>query len=153
MKECEVTAVDGYLNPQDEWIEVELTPKQARAAELYASGMLKKDIANEVGVTPQTISIWFADSDFVVYTNRLRKEALKAARTSLQQLSTKAMETLGDLLSEPTADRVRLQAAITVLECSGIKPTKDSIMFGAGIGPDTFEAFAREQILLSQFLG
>ncbi|MGB5567753.1 MAG: hypothetical protein WBM81_00495 [Sedimenticolaceae bacterium] len=98
---------------------MKLTGKHIRAAAIIASGESKQHAAHEIGVTPQTISEWCADSDFEAALNRFKWDILDEARDRMRGLSGVAVNTLAKLLSDDTKDAIRLQAIRVVLQHIG----------------------------------
>lgn len=115
-----------------------LTPKQLKAIPLMAQGMSGKEIAEEVSVTPQTVSEWKKLPAFMASVNSLRKEALSSARCQLQQTPNKAIQTLIDLMDNSANDETRRKAALDILRLNGFEPGKDE-NYARGIGPTNVE--------------
>ena len=120
-----------------------LKPKQFQAAMLLAQGWLCKDVAEELDVTPQTISEWQKLAEFEAYLNSLKKESLEAARTHLQRLAETASETIEELMESSTSDAIRLKAAETVLAHTGFSDPSNGL-FGWGIGQTTKKEVEKE---------
>lgn len=120
-----------------------LGSKAARAAELLAGGMQCKDVAERVGVTPQTISAWKNKPEFEATINRLSMECLKASRQHLQALAVEATETLADLMKSGNGEAIRLKAAQAVLHHVGLTDRKSG-QWAWGIGPQTAEEIQEE---------
>ena len=94
----------------------ELSGKQKRCIELMLEGeLLLKDIAEELGVTPKTISTWKKDETFI----EVYEEAVKSA---LRYSAVKAMGKVEKLM-DSSNDFVALYAAQDVLNRAGFKPT------------------------------
>ena len=94
----------------------ELSGKQKRCIELMLEGeLLLKDIADELGVTSKTISIWKKDETFI----EAYEEAVKSA---LRFSAVKAMRKVENLIESNNAF-VSLYAAQDVLNRAGFKPT------------------------------
>lgn len=93
--------------------------KQIRAAQLLASGMDSKEVANAVKVTPETISHWKKSPAFQAYFNELRWEVMESSRERLRSLFSKAIGTIEELMAESKSDSVRLRAAQSVLNVYG----------------------------------
>ncbi len=72
----------------------ELKPKQEQAAILLASGMSGKETAENLGITPETVSQWKKDPHFQAFKNRLRLETVERTRELLRSLSVKALKRL-----------------------------------------------------------
>ena len=114
---------------------MKLSPKQQKAITLLASGTSKRETAEAVGVTPQTISEWHRNPDFQAARNALQRDQLDAARTHLQALAKDAASTLSDVMRNADSHETRRRAALDVLEMAGLAGDRDR--FGWGIGPDT----------------
>lgn len=97
-----------------------LSEKQVQAIAHLATGMRKKDVAQKLDVTPETISNWLAKPDFYKELNQVKLDALKATRDQMQALATTAVQTFSHLMTDAQSDAVRLKAAHTVLETIGI---------------------------------
>lgn len=121
-----------------------LKPRQLQAASQLAQGISCRDVATNVGVSPQTISEWKRKPEFQAFINELRIEALNAVRTRLQCLADEACETLSHLMKSGSSDSVRLRAAVAVLDSTGLS-SQSSDMFGVGIGPTSESGIRREQ--------
>jgi len=106
-----------FRNPKGK--SVKLTGKHIRAAAIIASGESKQYAAQEVDVTPQTISEWCADSEFEAALNQLKWDILDEARDRMRGLSNVAVGALAKLLSGDTKDAIRLQAIRVVLQHIG----------------------------------
>mgnify|MGYP000606659432 CR=1 FL=1 len=84
------------------------------AATMLAEGWLHKDIAEEVRVTPQTISAWLAEPEFVAFVNKLKMDHLNKARDRVQALSVKADDTIKDIMDNGSNDAVCVNQRPTV---------------------------------------
>ncbi|MEP2759027.1 MAG: phBC6A51 family helix-turn-helix protein [Hyphomicrobiales bacterium] len=113
---------------------MKLTAAQTKAMPLLVSGLQQKDIAEKVGVTPQTISTWMKDAEFVAYLNQARSDALDGARDMLRGLANEAVEELRSIILNSENDEVRRKAIIDVLDMIGIKNPSMGC-YGWGIGP------------------
>ena len=107
-----------------------LKPIQLKAAALLAAGTSCKDAAKQCEVTPETISHWKRNSDFVAHLNQLKKDAVECARERLRNLNADAVGVLEGLLESPS-DSIRLQAARYVLDAMLVDPKRAK----EGIGP------------------
>ncbi len=81
-----------------------------------AGGATILDAAEQGGVNERTVRRRLEDADFKRQVNAARAELIAAAVGKLAGASTKAVETLEDLLDEPTAPAVRLGSARAILE-------------------------------------
>ena len=120
-----------------------MKPNKLLAATMLVEGWLHKDVAEEVGVTPQTISAWLTEAEFVAFVNKLKMDNLNKARDRVQALSVKATSTLEDIMDNSSNDAVRLKAAESVLEMSGMINVQSG-MWGWGIGPTTTQGMIIE---------
>ncbi len=108
-----------------------LKPKQEQAAFLLASGMLGKDVANTVGVTPETISSWRKDENFEICINRYRLEYVESARERLRLMTGKALSALEELIDKGSTDTVKLKACSEVIKHAGFK-NPEQLLWGIG---------------------
>lgn len=113
------------------------------AATMLVEGFLHKDVAEEVGVTPQTISVWLTEPEFVAFVNKLKMDNLHKARDRIQALSVKAAATIEDIMENGNNDAVRLKAAESVLEMSGMINVQSG-MWAWGIGSSTVEGVIKD---------
>lgn len=121
-----------------------LTEKQVKASVLLAAGRTGRETAKEVGVTPETISVWRRGPEFEAEINRLKLEALHAARDRMRNLAAEAVSEVEDLIKNAKTDAVRLKAAQAVLDTVGLtNPT--SGLWAWGIGKTTPEGVMRER--------
>ena len=110
-----------------------LTPKQAQAALMLASGASKKVVAASLKVAAHTISQWCKLPSFNEAVNQHLASVESEALQTLKAQRLKAAEALGELL-DSKAPAVRLAAARTVLEITNSKtppPTEASAKFAA----------------------
>lgn len=120
-----------------------IKPNKISAATMLVEGSLHKDVAEEVGVTPQTISAWLAEPEFIAFVNKLKMDNLHKARDRIQALSVKAASTIEDIMDNGSNDAVRLKAAESVLEMSGMINVQSGV-WAWGIGPASTEAVKKE---------
>lgn len=121
-----------------------LKPTQIRAAALLVMGKKACDVAKEVGVTPETISAWRRNPEFVAVINAAKMEVLNSARDALRHSARKAVTTLVALLDEPVQDSIRRQAALDILDMVGIA-NPEKRLYGWGVGPTNPKDVEREQ--------
>jgi len=96
---------------------MKLTPQHHKAIELLASGTNVKSVAKELGIAPETVSRWRGDFDFQAALNTLLHESQSATRERLRHLSSVALDTVEEILTDCEAPhKDRLQAAFKVLE-------------------------------------
>ena len=89
---------------------------------LLARGSNGKDTAEKLGVTTETVSRWRSDFDFQAALNQLLIEAQQESKDKLRHLSSVALATLEDLMSDlDTSAKDRLTAALKILEITNVK--------------------------------
>ena len=93
--------------------EIELEPRQRQAAVLLATGTLSKDVADTVGVTPQTISAWKRNPKFRATVAQLLSQAEVEALDALRAYLPRIVERLGKMIDSP--DSSALKAAQLIL--------------------------------------
>jgi transcriptional regulator with XRE-family HTH domain len=71
-----------------------LKENQIIAAQLLTAGKTGREVAEAVGVSEETISRWKKNCDFELYLKELMVDSHEAARTRLQNLMQKAVETM-----------------------------------------------------------
>ena len=118
-----------------------LTSKQEKAAFLLAAGTNGKDVAESVGVTPSTISVWKVNPRFEALINQIKEEALENARDGMRGLCFKAVSQIENLMENSPSDAVRLKACVEVLKMSGLH---DKSNFAWGVGHVDAEDIERE---------
>ncbi len=104
----------------------ELTKRQIRAAQLEASGMMAKDIADELNVTPQTISSYRRLDEYRVLVSKIAQASLKAAQLKLIESSSQAVDTIICMMVGGD-DATKLKAAELILKLVGINEARHSI--------------------------
>lgn len=117
---------------------MKLSDKQIQAIPMLASGKRCRAVADELSVSPQTISEWKRQPAFVAEINKLRKESLEAASALIQSSAAKAVETLLELAKEAPNPETRRKAALDLLRLSGYEPGSQET-YGWGLGPETEE--------------
>jgi uncharacterized protein YjcR len=94
-----------------------LSDRQKQAIELLTSGGMKKiRVAEHLGVTPDTISRWFRDTEF-------NEEYRRANQAYIQSLSQIALETYTDLLANAQSESVKANIAKDLLSRGGYDAT------------------------------
>ncbi len=99
----------------------EKTSNFERKKELALSALLTEstlqNAAKIAGVSEVTLYRWLKDKDFSEAYRELRREAVEQAKTRLQQISCKAVETLKSIMEDnKTPATVRVSAAKSILE-------------------------------------
>jgi transcriptional regulator with XRE-family HTH domain len=106
-----------YMTKDLQPTSININQNQLLAAQLLAAGKSGKAVAAEVGVTEETISRWKQDTNFEIYVKKLLIEAHEAARMRLQNLVSKAVETLEKSLEDQNLpSKERFAVAVKVLE-------------------------------------
>ena len=94
----------------------DLTPKQVQALPLIAVGVSAIEVAKKIGVSPQQISVWKKQTNFLTELRRIRSDAMSEAVCALSAMAIAAVEVMGSLLREAENESVRLKAAIFLIE-------------------------------------
>jgi len=118
--------------------------KQDLAISLLAKGSLHKDVAKELDVTPQTISAWLREPSFVAAINTMKMDNLESSRDKLHALFATATSTIEDIMVNGDSDSVRLKAAQSVLDASGVQVPQTGL-WGWAIGPQTAQGVEEQQ--------
>ena len=113
-----------------------LSPKQEQAAMLLAMGRSGKDVADTVGVTPETICTWKRDAVFEATINRQKLELFFSIRDRFRLTTNKALIALEDIIDNPSSDIVKLRACVELLKLTEFK---EPIFLVSGIGESTLE--------------
>ncbi len=129
-----------------------LSDKQLRATELLASGKLGREVAQQLGVTPETISHWKKLAAFEAQYNSVRREVQRSTVNSLQAASGLAVNTLVDLMKGARSDETKRRAAVNVLELLGLDNQKKHDLEGGSSDADEIES-QRNERRLRQLLG
>lgn len=114
----------------------QLSPKQISAITLLALGKTQADVAKELGVTPETISVWCKNLEFEASLNCIKKEALDNTIERLQSSSINAAIELENIALKGKSEEVRRKACLDILDIVGIK-TPANGTFAWNIGAKT----------------
>jgi len=106
--------------------EVCLTPQQATALPLLASGALKKDAAEAAGVCAQTVSAWLHQPHFTAALQAQRKQLAGLASERLSKLVGTAATVLEKLL-ESGSEAVQFRTATYVLDRVALLTAGDTL--------------------------
>lgn len=91
-----------------------LTDKQLKAIHLLVyEGKLKKDVAAEIEVIPETISNWFRSEEFVAEHNKVRQNYL-------QEIASLALKKMISLALNAESESVQFSAAKDLMSRSGM---------------------------------
>ena len=94
-----------------------MNEKQQQAVILFASGQTCKQVADQLNVTPKTISTWRSDHEFMAVLNTHLQDIQQANSERLRNLGTAALDTIEEIMTDKTiAPKDRLNAAVKILE-------------------------------------
>ncbi|MGA8709218.1 MAG: hypothetical protein WB646_19785 [Steroidobacteraceae bacterium] len=98
--------------PKDSDVFSLLSAQQSLGLPMLAAGESARTVAEKLGVTPQTISLWLNhDQPFRHAIWSYRKEAFDAAHRQLQAAGIEAVGVLRQILRESKSEQMRLKAA------------------------------------------
>ena len=102
-----------------------ITPVHHQAIDLLILGKSGKETAVLLEVTPESVSIWRHDYEFIALMNGRLEDNHASVQTQLRNLATLALQALTDALSDPeTPVKYKLDAAFKVLELINAKPVE-----------------------------
>lgn len=93
-----------------------LKPKQLRALHLLAAGMSARRVAEKLGVTPKTVSVWQKDTSFALTLAAEQTDQLRELRRRLVSASDAAVTAVIELAQGCENPNVRLRAATAVID-------------------------------------
>jgi transposase-like protein len=94
-----------------------MNEKQQQAIMLFATGKTCKEVAEQLDVTPKTISTWRACPEFRAALNSQLQDIKEANSERLRSLGMTALNTIEKIMLDETAPpKDRLNAAVKVLE-------------------------------------
>lgn len=94
----------------------ELNPRMLKAAIIIAYGGAKKKAAEEVGVSPQTISYWGHNAAFSKLISDIKLDMMIESRNRLRSLLPLSLEKLESIITSSDSDSVKLKAIKLVLD-------------------------------------
>ena len=95
----------------------ELTPRQAAAVELLAVGRTITEVAEAVGVTRQTVSVWRnQQAEFQAALNRKRRELWEERRDRFRAMLSPALDVI-----QTELEKGNLTAALAVVKTAGFQ--------------------------------
>lgn len=97
-----------------------LTDQQREGARLAATGWRGVDIAEHLGVAQETVSRWRKKPEYVAAIEAILSEARLEVAGRMADLTDKALDVIEDTLDYKYDRRVRLRAAIALLQLSGV---------------------------------
>jgi hypothetical protein len=102
-----------------------MNEKQQQAIILIASGKTGVQVAEQLKVTPKTISTWRACPEFRAELNKYMQDIKTAHAERLRSLCGKALDTIEDCLKdEELSSKDRLSACFKVLELAKVTPSE-----------------------------
>ena len=123
----------------------ELSPKQVNAASLLICGMKAVGVAQELGISPQTLSRWQGEPAFKAAMNRCKWEILSNARQRLQLAAESAVDCLVEIATDSQNEESRRRASMDIIRLVGLAdPSKG--LYGWGIGPNTAQEVVEEEL-------
>ena len=105
--------------------------KRAQAALLLSTGLSAVRVAEQVSVTPETISRWKMNPDFISLINEYQAERLTVAREQLRSSAIKAVDAITGLI-DSSSETIKLKAATNILRLCNID---QPLRLFAGVGP------------------
>jgi predicted transcriptional regulator len=93
--------------------------KKDQAALLVSTGLSCINVAEQVGVTPESISRWKSEVEFQARVNEFQFERVNEARELLRESAKRAVKTIDSLLDSKN-ESTRLKAATALLKLSNI---------------------------------
>ena len=104
----------------------ELTKRHVKAAFLEASGKKAVEIAEGLGVTPQTISNYRRLDEYNVLVSKILNATLRASQMRLIEGSHKAVDTIIKAM-DSDKENIRLRASESLLKMVGMVEVKGDI--------------------------
>ena len=122
-----------------------ISAKQVQALTLILYGWKAVEIAEDLDVSPQTLSRWKQEPAFKALLNLNKLEILNSARERLQVCAEKAVDELVELATEAESPELRRKACLDIIQLVGLSdPAKG--LFGWGIGATTAQGVIEEAI-------
>ena len=119
-----------------------IEPKHEKAITLMVQGLNCKTVAEQIGVSPETVSRWRGDHSFKAALNTQLKAINEYQQDKLRAMATTALSTIESLMNDTeTPAKDRLTAALKILEITQLE-TRDISIADAKI----LKAQAREDI-------
>ncbi|MEA3277969.1 MAG: helix-turn-helix domain-containing protein [Pseudomonadota bacterium] len=97
-----------------------LTDQQREGARLAAAGWRGVDIAEQLDVAPETVSRWRKKPEYVAAIEAILSEARLEVAGRMADLTDKALDVIEDTLDYKYDRRIKLRAAIALLQLSGV---------------------------------
>lgn len=96
-----------------------ITPRQARAAHLLASGMTVREVAGQLKIRPETLSRWKRLPAFEAEHSRAVEAVQSALRERMSGLVDKAINVLGDFHAFGSDWKGRTNLALDIIKLLG----------------------------------
>jgi hypothetical protein len=96
-----------------------VSPRMQKAAVLITQGRKLKDVADECGICPQTLSEWRSNEVFQILCNQIQTNVLNASKSKIGSLVTKAVSNLESMLDSDN-DKIKFEATKEVLRLVGL---------------------------------
>ncbi len=125
---------------------IELSVEQLNAIELLVTGATDQAVADQIGLSRQTITDWRNNNNEFAATLERKRQALWATHEDdLRSLISKAIEILRQGM-ESKDQRIAIGAAVHVLRAVGLysaslKPGGDTSAYMVGLSKSLLEAF------------
>jgi hypothetical protein len=97
-----------------------LTDQQRKGARLAAAGWRGVDIAEHLGVAQETVSRWRKKPEYVGAVEAILSDARLELAGRMADLTDKALDVIEDALDYKYDCRIKLRAAIALLQLSGV---------------------------------
>jgi hypothetical protein len=102
-----------------------MNEKQQQAILLLATGKTGSEVADQLKVTPKTISVWKSAPEFESALNKHLLDIKMAHSERLRHLCGLALETIEDCLhDEDLATKEKLSACFKILELAKVRPSE-----------------------------
>ena len=124
----------------------ELSAKQIKGIVLLVTGMRSKDVATELGLSPQTISEWKSNPYFEAELNKLKLEGLHTARDMIRASANPAIESLVEIAKHAENEETRRKACIDILTLTGFTDPRSG-QFGWGVGKTSPEEIVEQKLM------
>lgn len=123
------------MNNFQKFSEKDLKPKQRKAIEMLVyQGMNKGDIANELKISPQTLSNWLnptKNEAFVTVYEKELETAENMRKRNYKAVAQKAQDKLIELIDSKN-EKIALRACNAILDRAGDKPAENVNLNGVG---------------------
>lgn len=122
-----------------------LSPNQVKAVALLICGWKSVGVANELEISPQTLSKWKGEPAFRALLNQAKMDVLHEARQKLQVSADIAVDRLVEIATESDNEETSRKACMNIIQLVGLSdPSKGR--FGWGIGATSAEAVIEEEL-------